>query len=39
MYEEELEEEDEDNWYSIDQVPTTSHLVKTESGQDCFLMK
>jgi hypothetical protein len=21
-------EEEEDNWYSLDQVPTTSHLVK-----------
>jgi hypothetical protein len=21
--------EEEDNWYSLDQVPTTSHLVKT----------
>jgi hypothetical protein len=25
---EEEEEEEEDNWYSLDQVPTTSHLVK-----------
>jgi hypothetical protein len=25
----ELEWEEEDNWYSLDQVPTTSHLVKT----------
>ena len=27
--EEEEEEEREDNWYSLDQVPTTSHLVKS----------
>jgi hypothetical protein len=26
----EFEWEEEDNWYSLDQVPTTSHLVKTE---------
>jgi hypothetical protein len=25
----EWEWEEEDNWYSLDQVPTTSHLVKT----------
>jgi hypothetical protein len=30
--EEEEEEEEEDNWYSLDQVPTTSHLVKTCSN-------
>jgi hypothetical protein len=24
----EWEWEEEDNWYSLDQVPTTSHLVK-----------
>jgi hypothetical protein len=29
-YEEE-EEEEEDNWYSLNQVPTTSHLVKTST--------
>jgi hypothetical protein len=29
LYEEELEEEEEEDWYSLDQVPTTSHLVKT----------
>jgi hypothetical protein len=27
--EEEEEEEEEDNWYSLEQVPTTSHLVTT----------
>jgi hypothetical protein len=26
----EWEWEEEDNWYSLDQVPTTSHLVKTK---------
>jgi hypothetical protein len=26
----EEEEEEEDNWYSLDQVPSTSHLVKRE---------
>jgi hypothetical protein len=30
--EEEEEEEEEDNWYSLDQVPTTSQLVKTDPG-------
>jgi hypothetical protein len=25
----EWEWEEEDNWYSLEQVPTTSHLVKT----------
>jgi hypothetical protein len=28
----EWEWEEEDNWYSLDQVPTTSHLVKTGYG-------
>jgi hypothetical protein len=38
LEEEEEEEEEEDNWYSLDQVPTTSHLVKTEYAQikDCL---
>jgi hypothetical protein len=26
----EWEWEEEDNWYSLDQVPTTSHLVKRD---------
>jgi hypothetical protein len=26
----EWEWEEEDNWYSLDQVPTTSHLVKRQ---------
>jgi hypothetical protein len=27
-------EEEEDNWYSLDQVPTTSHLVKTKRERE-----
>jgi hypothetical protein len=33
----EWEWEEEDNWYSLDQVPTTSHLVKTENKHICFI--
>jgi hypothetical protein len=28
-------EEEEDNWYSLDQVPTTSHLVKIGADSYC----
>jgi hypothetical protein len=28
--EEEEDEEEEDKWYVLDQVPTTSHLVKRD---------
>jgi hypothetical protein len=33
--EEEEEEEKEEDWYSLDQVPTTSHLVKRIKKYKC----
>jgi hypothetical protein len=31
----EVEEEEEDRWYSLDQVPTTLHLVKKAPENIC----
>jgi hypothetical protein len=31
--------EEEDKWYSLDQVPTTSHLVKTKVQNSYVLHK